>query len=123
MAERSFGATFKALRIASGRALRVFCLENGFDPGNISKLERGRFAPPQSQEKLREYARALGLEEGSDQWIEFFDRAAAEAGRIPADLLSDEELVKKLPLVFRTVRGARIGKRKLRELAEKIRRT
>ena len=42
-----FGAFFKQKRLELGLSLRRFCLEHGLDPGNISKLERGRLAPPQ----------------------------------------------------------------------------
>ena len=119
---KAFGELFKSLRIESRQTLRRFCLENGFDPGNISKLERGRLAPPQSREKLDEYARALHLEEGSDEWFEFYDRAAACAGQIPKEILDDEELVGKLPLIFRTLRGEKLTEEQMRDLMETIRR-
>ena len=100
----SFGAYFKDRRIAAGKTLRAFCQEHGFDPGNISKLERGRMSPPESEAKLTEYAEALGLKRGSDEWYEFCDLAAAEAGRLPADLQSDAEVLKRVPVLFRAVR-------------------
>lgn len=115
-----FGAFFKQKRLELGLSLRQFCLEHGLDPGNISKLERGRLSPPQ-HDKLEEYARLLGIPEGSDDWYTFFDLAAAEAGRIPQDILSDEEVVEKLPLLFRTLRGERIPDDKLDELVKKVR--
>ena len=119
---RGFGGFFKACRIKAGLTLRAFCQEYGFDPGNISKLERGRMPPPASEEKLAEYAVALGITRGSDEWYEFFDRAAAERGRIPADLLSDEELLGKMPVLFRTLRGQKYDKSKLDDLIKRIRR-
>lgn len=119
---KAFGELFKSLRIESRQTLRRFCLENKFDPGNISKLERGRLSPPQSREKLAEYARALGLEEGSDGWFEFYDQAAACAGQIPKEILDDEELVGKLPLIFRTLRGEKLTEEQLKDLMETIRR-
>lgn len=122
MANPLFGELFKRLRIESGQTLRAFCLNHDFDPGNISKIERGRLAPPKSQEKLAVYAEALGLKKGSSQWQELLDLAAAEQGRIPSDLL-DDELVGKLPIFFRALReinGA--DDEELRELAEKLRR-
>ena len=118
----AFGAFFKDQRIRSGVTLRQFCLDHGFDPGNISRLERGRLAPPQSEAKLTEYAKALGITEGSDEWFEFFDLAAAEKGRVPPDLLSDEEVLKKLPLLFRTLRGRKVNAEDLQALVETIRR-
>ncbi len=121
MSAPRFGELFKRLRIESGQTLRAFCLNHGFDPGNISKIERSRLAPPKSQQKLTGYAKALGLKKGSGEWQQFSDRAAAEQGQIPADLL-DDELVAKLPVFFRALReinGA--DEEDLRELAEKIR--
>lgn len=123
MGKNRFGALFKRLRIAGGKTLRSFCVEHGFDPGNISKLERGLLPAPQSQENLAEYAATLGLEEGSEEWQHFLDVAAAEGGRIPEDLLSDSELVDKLPVLFRTLRGQRADGESLDDLAEKIRRS
>ena len=122
--ERSFGKFFKAMRAKRGLSLRKFCVENGLDPGNISKLERGVLPPPQTREKLEEYAKELLIPEGSDDWYEFFDLASMATGRIPPDIMSDEELVKRLPLVFRTVRGQKMKSSddQLNELAEVIRR-
>ena len=118
-----FGQFFKKMRLRTGLSLRQFCLEHGLDPGNISKLERGLASPPQSKEKLEEYARYLGIEKNSDDWYNFFDYAAASTGRIPPDVMSDEELVKKLPFVFRTLRGQKLSPEKLNHLAELIRKS
>ncbi len=48
----SFGALFYGLRMKSKITLRAFCIQNGFDSGNISKLERNMQSPPGSKEKL-----------------------------------------------------------------------
>ena len=118
-----FGQLFKEMRLRTGVSLRQFCLDHSLDPGNISKMERGLASPPQSREKLEEYAQYLGIEKDSDDWYNFFDCAAASTGRIPPDVMSDEELVKKLPVVFRTLRGQKLPIEKLGDLAELIRRT
>lgn len=99
-----FGSYFKALRVRLGVSLREFCLERKLDPGNVSRMERGLVPPPQGQEKLEELAEHLGLKKGVAERRQLFDLAAAENGRIPDDLLSDAELVAKLPLLFRTLR-------------------
>jgi len=117
MAATAFGEFFKQLRLRTGLTLRHFCEMHGFEPGNVSRLERGRSAPPQSPEALRRYATALGLEEHSEERQRFLDLAAACAGQIPADILSDEEVVARLPLVFRTLRGSKLPPEKLQELA------
>lgn len=117
----AFGEFFKEMRLRLGMSLRQFCIEHGLDAGNISRIERGISVPPQSREKLEEYAGYLGIEKDSDEWYDFFDYAAAAAGRIPQDVMSDEELVKKLPVVFRTLRGQKLSAEQLRGLAESIR--
>jgi len=118
-----FGEFFKKKRTEKGLTLRSFCLPNGFDPGNISKMERGLLAPPNSRDKLEEYAKALGLRPGSDDWLEFFDRAAACKGEIPLEIMNDAQLVQKLPLIFRTIRGKKVTDKQLEELAELIRKS
>ena len=115
-----FGEYFKKKRIETGKTLRQFCKENDLDPGNISKLERGIFPPPQTEDKLEHYARCLKIKKGSDDWYEFFDLAHASAGRIPEEILSDEEALSKLPLVFRTLRGQKLTKEQLNKLANEI---
>jgi transcriptional regulator with XRE-family HTH domain len=121
--DNTFGQFFKEMRLRTGLSLRQFCLDHGLDPGNISKMERGLASPPQSKEKLEEYAKHLSIEKDSDDWYNFFDYAFAETGRIPPDVMSDEELVKKLPVVFRTLRGQKLTVEKLKQLAELIRRS
>ncbi len=120
-APKTFGAFFKAKRISLGKTLRQFCAEHGLDPGNLSKLERGLLPPPTSRAKLEQYARFLGLEVGTADWYEFFDLAAAETGRIPADLC-DAEVLRKLPAIFRTLRGQRPTEAQLDSLVKKLRR-
>jgi transcriptional regulator with XRE-family HTH domain len=116
-----FGEYFRQLRERTGLSLRSFCEKHRFDPGNISRLERGIFLPPESDEKLREYAAALGLKEGSADWIDFFDKAFASRGQIPRDLQGEEDLVRHLPLLFRTLRGKKVSSDDLNKLVELIR--
>lgn len=119
-----FGELLKEYRLSGGWSLREFCSENGFDAGNYSKLERGRFPAPDSDERVEAYAKALGLKEGSDRWFSLFDAAAAERGRLPRDLLNDAEAIDKLPALFRTIRSEqRSGGIDLDELVKRIRRS
>ena len=116
-----FGELLKQYRLDAGLSLREFCARNGFDAGNHSKLERGKFAPPESDSRLEIYANALGLRPGSDAWMSLFDAAAAERGRIPQDIMSDQEVVDRLPVLFRTIRSEQqSGKIDLDELIERI---
>lgn len=122
MASNAWGAFFAEIRRERlGLSLRDFCDRKGLDPGNVSKLERGRLAPPQGRDSLSRYAEALELEEGSDDWLQFFDLAAAARGEIPAELMADEEVVRHLPAFFRTLRGQRITDEQMQELLDMIR--
>ncbi len=121
--ENIFGHFFKEMRLKTGISLRSFCLKHGLDAGNISKIERGIASPPQSRDILEKYAHCLNIKENSDDWYSFFDYAAASTGRIPSDVMDDKELVKNLPLIFRTLRNPKLTSDELKKLAEAIRRT
>jgi len=116
----TFGEFIKDTRIRSGNTLRRFCEMHKFDAGNYSKLERGLFPPPAGEEKMFEIAHALGVKRGSDEWSTLFDLAAAAKGQLPKDLLSDAEVVEKLPVLFRTLRGEPVPADKLDELIDFI---
>ena len=120
--KHKFGPFLEKLRMERHITLREFCRRAGCDPANISRIERGLLNPPRSKEILERYAVALGLAEGSDEWHQLFDLAAAEHGMLPSDLMSDEELVAALPTFFRTLRGQKPTSDEMRCLAEKIRR-
>ena len=118
-----FGELLKRFRLEAGMSLREFCKKKGFDAGNHSKLERGRFAPPENEDRVRLYAEALGLKPGSDDWMALFDAAAAERGRIPNDILSDQEVMDKLPVLFQTIRSEQQAGIDLDDLVERIKRS
>lgn len=116
-----FGSYFEQLRQEQGLTLRMFCKKAACDPANISRMERGLIPPPKGREILEKYAEALNLVEGSDEWYRFFDLAAADQGIVPRDIMADEELVKVLPVFFRTLRGQKPTEKEMEKLAEKIR--
>ena len=118
-----FGEILESLRKRNRMTLRDFCKAAGADPGNISKLERGILRPPQDQDILARYAKALGVEKGSDDWYRLCDSAAADQGIVPRDLMKDEEVVKMLPAFFRTMRGQKPTEAEMRALVEKIRKS
>ena len=49
MSTARVSARFSGHRKALGLTLREFCRRNGFDPGNVSRLERGLVPPPQTR--------------------------------------------------------------------------
>lgn len=122
MPKRTFGSYFKELRVGRKSTLRQFCRAHRYDPGNISKLERGLLPSPDSDVKLAEYAKALGVRRGSDSWYEFFDLAWTARGKLPPEVLHKRDVVARLPLLFRTLRGHKVSEQKLNELIAMIRR-
>jgi transcriptional regulator with XRE-family HTH domain len=84
-----FGQFFRNRRNALDLNLSEFCRQNGFDKGNISRLERGLVKPPESSDLLRTYASALQLQSGSEDWKAFMGHAAIARGKLPS-AVSDE---------------------------------
>ncbi len=115
-----FGEFLRERRIKLRITLREFCLNHDLDPGNWSKLERGKLPPPQSTKKLAQIAGYLGIEKGSDDWQVYIDLAFSENGRIPDDIMSETELVKKLPIFFRSLRGEPLTEEQISKMIEMI---
>lgn len=116
-----FGDLVKDLRIAQKKTLRQFCLDHGHDPSNWSKIERGINSPPRDEKTLERWAKQLGLKAGGPQWQEFMDLADVARGEIPKHVLTDQELLKKLPVFFRSIRGAELTEAQLDDLIQKVR--
>lgn len=116
---KTFGEFFKEKRIALGLTLRQFCEQCHIDAGNMSKIERGILPPPKSEELLKKYAALLNLKEGTDDWYLFFDSAAADSGRLPKELM-EKDILARMPVFFRTIRGKKLSKDKLDKLIKLI---
>jgi len=119
----TFGELLKNLRIAQKKTLRQFCLEHGHDPSNWSKLERGVNRPSHDGRTVARWARQLGLKPGTEQWQDFMERAKLASNELPKSVLSNEELMKKLPAFFCTVQGTELGENELQDLIVKIKET
>ncbi|MBI2337573.1 helix-turn-helix transcriptional regulator [Candidatus Daviesbacteria bacterium] len=115
---QTFGEFFRQKRVAIGFTLRSFCERYGYDPGNISRLERNILSPSIDKQKLEGYAVALKIPRDSEEWTIFFDLAHAAKGKIPTDILQQPNSIKYLPLLFRTARGQKLSKKKLQELVD-----
>lgn len=116
-----YGEFIKERRIGKGIGLREFCKVVGVDASNWSKVERGLLSPPQDKEKLRRIAELLDIEFGSDAWLEMKDLASVDAGIIPEDILSDEKVLRSLPIFFRTLRSDKPTSEEIDELISMIR--
>ena len=111
----TFGEFFKQKRIELGVTLRQFCLDHNLDPGNVSRIERDKMAPP--IDRVEEFAGYLKIDDSELQT--FKDLASISAGRIPEDL-RDKETLARLPVFFRTLRGKGFSEEELMALAKKI---
>ena len=116
----SFGSFFKAKGIKKGLTLRQFCEEYSFDPGNISKLERDLLPAPQADDKIKAYAKALGLKAGNDDYLEFFDLATASNRSFVVKNITDVDLLKRLPVLFRTLDKKDLTEEKLERIINLI---
>lgn len=116
-----YGEFIKNRRIDRGIGLREFCRAIGVDASNWSKVERGLLAPPQDDGKLKEIAGVLSIEIDSAEYFEMKDLASVSAGLIPQDIMSDESVLKSLPVFFRTLRSDKPTSEEIDELISMIR--
>lgn len=112
----TFGDFFRTKRVALGLTLRAFSERFGYDPGNISRLERNILPPSLDDEKLAGYASALQIKRDSENWVIFHDLAHSAKGKLPPDIKSDRDVAKLLPAFFRTMRNKKVDKQKLEKL-------
>jgi len=116
-----FGQFIKEKRNLAGLSLREFCKQLDEDASNWSKIERGILGPPNSEEKLKKIARVLKIKVNSDEWKMLNDYANVDAGKIPDYLMSDKEILKALPVFFRTIGSIKPTPEELAKLVESIR--
>ncbi len=111
----NFPEIIKGLRVKRGLTLRKFCLGNGLDPSNWSKLERGLLAPPRDSETLDKWALLLGLERDTEEWQEFMDAADLERGQVPHDLLASPDLRDRIMSFLKAIRAEQQAGREIRD--------
>lgn len=114
----TFGEFIKQVRLQNKITLREFCRRAAIDPSNWSKIERGMLPPPKSKTLLEEIAKILKIQKNSEEWYTLMDLAAIT--HIPRELLSDQSIVEKLPVFFRTLRGQKPTDEELENLIKLI---
>lgn len=113
-----FGAMVRDRRGELRLTLRAFAEQAAIDPGNLSKIERGREKPPQEEAVLDRICAALELEGSAAR--ELKDIALVENGRIPTDMLENEELMARMPVLLRTVNNQPLTDEQLAALVKAI---
>src|SRR2546421_2473481 len=114
----SFGAFVKSRRTERRITLRAFSEALGYDPANYSRMERGLLMPPTNPERLTAFARELEIPRDSDEYREMVRLASLSRGEIPPAVLSDQAVLAKLPVLFRTLEGDKVDEEVLDELFE-----
>ena len=113
---QNFGYFFRAKRLELGFSLRACCERYGYDPGNISRLERNILPPTLDDEKLAGYAAALKIKRDTEDWTKFHDLAHTAKGQIPTDIKNQENINDLLPAFFRTMRNKKLDRKKFEQL-------
>ena len=95
--------------------LREICIDLKLDPVEWSRIEQEIIAPPQSLDELVRIAEYLRLDP------KYVIDMAEEDEDIVCVPLTDEELVPRLPIIFRTIDGKPLNEEKLMKFAEYMR--
>lgn len=114
-----FGELIQKRRAELRLSLRDCAVRANMDPGNLSRIERGRAAPPQDPDVLARIVESLELT-GTEQAQTLLDVASMQNGRIPHDILSNEEVMSALPVLLRTVNNKQLGAASIEKLIEMI---
>ena len=116
-----FGTFLRELRLGAGFGLRRFAVEAGFQPSNLSNIERGKLRPPKDPQFLEQVADVLQLAEGNPERQRLFDLAAeAQNAPLPADVAEYARKHKAIPVLLRTAKAKKLTDKQFRELATYI---
>lgn len=115
-----FGDYFKQKRLGLGLTLRKFSETKGADAAYVSRMENNIIPAPADQEKLKGFALALDIKEGTPDWVTFFDLAAASRGVIPADIRERVHTPDLLPAFYRALRKDDFDKAQIEDLLKLI---
>ena len=115
----NFGELVQSRRAVLRLTLRDCAVRADIDPGNLSRIERGRVPPPQDADVLARLVEALELS-GTPEAQQLLDVAAMQNGRIPRDILSNEEVMAALPVLLRTVNNKQLDGAHIENLVKLI---
>ena len=79
------------------------------------------FSPAVERDAL-EIRCGFGNRRRIEDWLAFCDLAIISAGKIPEDIVTNEELMNALPVLFRTVRDKTLDEEGLEKLIKSIKR-
>jgi transcriptional regulator with XRE-family HTH domain len=99
----TFGEMVRRRRTEMRLTLRECAYGARMDAGNLSRIERGRMAPPVYPDVLARLVESLELT-GTPEAQKLTDAAALQNGRIPYDVISDDEAMRAMPLFIGALR-------------------
>lgn len=113
---KTFGSYLKELRLKSGFGLRRFAGLIEMKASNLCDIEHDRRSMP--KEYLEPVAEALGLEQGSTEWNQFFE-LSCKADELPADV---EKVVRRrfVPALLRTIDNVQLSDAEIKKLIDDI---
>jgi transcriptional regulator with XRE-family HTH domain len=118
---QTFGEYLRACRLKAGMGLRTFAEAAGMKPSNVSAIEYGRPAPPQSEAVLRRMADALGLPLASEERRRLAYLAVKhKVGALPPDVAAFAGRTPGIPVLLRTIENKRLSKADLKRLTEYV---
>jgi hypothetical protein len=119
----AFGQWMLDWRMEHGVPLRQFVINHNIDSMNYGKLERGVLAPP-IDDPLTIHRLAVvvfGLEDESDEYYEFWNRAKDAHDAIIQIMNEPHEFdAGRLPVFVHKADGGRLNKQELNDLAQLI---
>lgn len=84
-----FGGFVRDVRNSKRLSLRDFCHKVRMDPSEINRIERGVAPPPQSESKIKAFAKALNIPVQGAKWNKFLALAIKSKDVI----IEDNELI------------------------------
>jgi transcriptional regulator with XRE-family HTH domain len=117
----TFGRLIRERRRELQLTLGDFAERADIDAGNLSRIENDRVAPPQNQAVLNRICVALGYDVDHPEAKHLRDVAAIQNGRIPHDIVENEEVMAQMPLLLRSVAKHRLNPEEVDRLVELIR--
>ena len=117
----TFSEFFKYKRMSTGLTLRQFCKNIELDPAYVSRLENGVISAPSKVPLLETLAEALGIENNTPEWVEFFDLASLSNGEMPEDIMLEfPDVLTYLPAFLRSIKRNKVTKEDVKELVELV---
>ena len=117
----TFGQMLKKFRLEDAKiGLRAFADLIKMKPSNLTNIERDKVPPPANRKAIDCICDALGLAKTDPRRENLYDLAAKAKNRIPVDVADAVKEQPGIPVLVRTVANKQLSEKKLRELAEYI---